>query len=101
MGGFKDRIYRYSPLFLKQLLLNIVAKRNNNKRYTHSYSEYLEKYLSIWKMEKSVVNDYQSKMLTRLLKECHAYVLFYQEDFKRKKISEREIEKNPYIVLSK
>ncbi|UFK97102.1 phenylacetate--CoA ligase family protein [Kaistella faecalis] len=100
MGNIKDILYRHSPLFIKGILLNLIAKKNHKKRYTVSYEEYLKEYLTLWQQDRNTVLAYQSKMLVKLLAECYHYVPYYQKDFKTKNISLSDIQNDPYAVLS-
>ena len=101
MEKIKELIYNNSPIFIKGILLNLIAFTNKKKRYTSNYYKYLNEYNSLWKKEKSEIREYQSKMLSKLLEECYIYVPYYQKDFKNKNITLLEINNDPYKVLSK
>lgn len=100
MGNLKDNLYRYSPIFVKKILLNLIATKNSKKRYTAAYYRYLEEYLSLWKQDRKKVLDYQALMLSKLLEECYHHVVYYQKDFKNKNITLSDIQNTPYEVLS-
>ncbi|WP_107040042.1 phenylacetate--CoA ligase family protein [Brumimicrobium mesophilum] len=101
MGNIKDKVYRFSPLFIKTVLLNLVALKNNKNRFSKPYYGYLEEYQALWKLERIDILEYQSKMLIKLLKECYEYVPYYKKDFLNKNISLDDIDNDPYMVLSK
>lgn len=101
MGNIKDNLYTHSPIFIKSILLNLIAKINQKKRFTSAYYSYLEEYLKLWNKDRGTVLNYQSEMIVKLLEECYNHVLYYQKDFKNKNIQISDIKNDPYAVLSK
>lgn len=97
----KEKIYRYSPIWLKTILLNVKASSNIKKRFTAEYYAYLKEYNLLWKTDIDKVLAYQRKELIRLLTECYHFVPFYQKRFERLEIAKQDIEQRPYVVLKK
>lgn len=97
----KEKIYRFSPIWLKTILLNIRAITNVKKRFTQDYYIYLNKYNHLWTSSYSDIIDFQKAQLIRLLSECYNFVPFYQKRFRDLKITINDIEEKPYEVLKK
>lgn len=96
----KEKIYKFSPIWLKTILLNIKASSNIKKRFSKDYYHYLEEYNGLWKAKNIEILNYQKKQLIQLLTECYQYSPFYQERFKDLNISLDEIRNKPFIVLT-
>lgn len=99
MAGIKDKLYRYSPLVIKKILLNHIATKNHKKRYSKEYYKYLHEYLDLWEDDMEAIQRYKNNMLIELLKECFLYVPYYQAVFKEAGIGLSEVEANPFEAL--
>ncbi|MGJ8665819.1 MAG: phenylacetate--CoA ligase family protein [Patiriisocius sp.] len=96
-----DKIYEYSPHFLKSFMLNVKAYLNSNTRYTQNFERYLEKYIQLWKSPVLDIKKFQKEELISLLLDCKSNVPLYKERFIEAKISDIDITSDPYNVLKK
>ena len=94
-----DKIYKFSPYFIKVILLNLKAFINERTRYTKGYYSYLKEYNNLWEADIVNVKRYQKKQLERLLLEVKEYVPYYKDIFDKDSISAKDIEKDPHRVL--
>jgi phenylacetate-CoA ligase len=97
----KDKIYRYSPYFIKVILLNIIALLNFKKRNTKGYLLFLNRYNNYWELDIKDLEKIQNDELKHLLKEVYFFSPFYQKIFKGNKIRIEEIDKDPRNVLNR
>jgi phenylacetate-coenzyme A ligase PaaK-like adenylate-forming protein len=97
----KDKIYRFSPYFIKVILLNWIAFLNYRKRNTSGYSMYLKQYIASWQLNFEEINQIQNEELKSLLKEVYNYSSYYQNFFKINNITIADIENDPRNVLNR
>ena len=97
----KQKIYNYSPYFVKFILVNIKAYINKKKRYNEFYKPIYDELLENSVSKREVVLKYQKKQLIKLLTECYQYSEFYKKRFLSNNVSIEEIKNKPYDVLFK
>ena len=94
-------LFKKSPIFIKQIMLNTKALLNYNIRYSGNFYQEFEKLNNLWYQPSNLILEYQKKELTNFLIECFQYSDWYKKKFEELQIDEAKINTDPYFVLKK